>query len=65
MKCKFVVQIDPAKHHPGRIEHTVGWPLPDIKVFVIHFIYALRDGNPTNFRVGFGFLRISAKKKDS
>merc|ERR1719348_1411095 len=18
-------------HHPGRIEHTVGWPLPDIK----------------------------------
>ena len=63
MKCKLVVQIDPAKHHPGRIEHTVGWPLPDIKVFVIHFILnAIRGGNTTNFRVGFGFLQKSAKK---
>jgi electron-transferring-flavoprotein dehydrogenase len=24
---KELWEIDPAKHHPGRIEHTVGWPL--------------------------------------
>ena len=25
---KELWQVDPAKHSPGRIEHTVGWPLP-------------------------------------
>lgn len=24
---KEVWEIDPAKHSPGRVEHTVGWPL--------------------------------------
>lgn len=24
---KEVWEIDPAKHSPGRVEHTIGWPL--------------------------------------
>jgi len=23
---KELWEIDPAQHHPGRVEHTVGWP---------------------------------------
>ena len=25
---KELWQVEPEKHHPGRIEHTVGWPMP-------------------------------------
>lgn len=25
---KELWQVQPENHHPGRIEHTVGWPLP-------------------------------------
>ena len=24
---KELWEVDPANHHPGRVEHTVGWPL--------------------------------------
>ena len=25
---KELWQVQPENHHPGRIEHTVGWPMP-------------------------------------
>jgi electron-transferring-flavoprotein dehydrogenase len=42
---KELWQVDPAKHHPGRIEHTVGWPLPDIKTYGGSFLYHLAEDN--------------------
>lgn len=42
---KELWQVDPSKHHPGRIEHTVGWPLPDIKTYGGSFLYHLADDN--------------------
>ena len=36
-------QIDPSKHSPGCIEHTVGWPLPDIKTYGGSFLYHLAE----------------------
>ena len=35
---KELWQIDPAKHKPGRIEHTVGWPIMVIFNKAIHLI---------------------------
>jgi len=31
---KELWEVAPEKHHPGRVEHTVGWPL----VGLIHFL---------------------------
>jgi len=42
---KELWQIDPEKHHPGRIEHTVGWPLPDLKTYGGSFLYHLAEDN--------------------
>jgi len=42
---KELWQVNPSKHHPGRIEHTVGWPLPDIKSYGGSFLYHLADDN--------------------
>jgi len=42
---KELWQIEPAKHSPGRIEHTVGWPLPDIKTYGGSFLYHLKEDN--------------------
>jgi len=49
---KELWQIDPAKHHPGRIEHTVGWPLPDVKTYGGSFLYHLAEDN----LVALGFV---------
>eukprot|EP00088_Acartia_fossae_P040775 TRINITY_DN4250_c0_g1_i1.p1 TRINITY_DN4250_c0_g1~~TRINITY_DN4250_c0_g1_i1.p1 ORF type:complete len:615 (-),score=177.37 TRINITY_DN4250_c0_g1_i1:1101-2945(-) len=42
---KELWQVEPSKHHPGRIEHTVGWPLPDIKTYGGSFLYHLAEDN--------------------
>jgi len=42
---KELWQIDPSKHSPGCIEHTVGWPLPDIKTYGGSFLYHLAEDN--------------------
>lgn len=42
---KELWQVEPGKHHPGRIEHTVGWPLPDIKTYGGSFLYHLAEDN--------------------
>ncbi|GAB6031806.1 hypothetical protein CHUAL_010208 [Chamberlinius hualienensis] len=49
---KELWEIDPAKHHPGTIEHTVGWPL-DYKTYGGSFIYHLNEGSPL---VAVGFV---------
>ena len=41
---KELWEIDPTKHHPGRIEHTVGWPLVPIEItpdFLKHTLFFL------------------------
>ena len=30
---KELWEVDPAKHHPGRVEHTIGWPLVSTDFF--------------------------------
>merc|ERR1711973_72446 len=40
---KELWRIEEGKHHPGRIEHTVGWPLPDIKTYGGSFLYHLNE----------------------
>ena len=42
---KELWRVDPSKHHPGRIEHTVGWPLPDTKTYGGSFLYHLSEDN--------------------
>merc|ERR1712045_613540 len=42
---KELWQIQPEKHKPGLIEHTVGWPLPDTKTYGGSFLYHLADDN--------------------
>ncbi|XP_054712052.1 electron transfer flavoprotein-ubiquinone oxidoreductase, mitochondrial-like [Uloborus diversus] len=42
---KEVWEIDPAKHKPGTVEHTVGWPL-DRKTYGGSFLYHLDEGSP-------------------
>jgi len=49
---KELWQIDPAKHRPGRVEHTVGWPLPDVKTYGGSFLYHLAEDN----LVALGFV---------
>jgi electron-transferring-flavoprotein dehydrogenase len=47
---KELWEVDPAKHHPGRIVHTVGWPL-DRETYGGSFIYHLEGG-----QVAVGFI---------
>jgi electron-transferring-flavoprotein dehydrogenase len=35
--------VEEGKHFPGRIEHTVGWPLPDTKTYGGSFLYHLAE----------------------
>jgi electron-transferring-flavoprotein dehydrogenase len=35
--------VEDGKHFPGRIEHTVGWPLPDTKTYGGSFLYHLAE----------------------
>jgi len=49
---KELWQIEPAKHSPGRIEHTVGWPLPDVKTYGGSFLYHLAE----DYLVAVGFV---------
>lgn len=48
---KEVWEIDPSLHRPGRVEHTVGWPL-DFRTYGGSFLYHLNEETPT-IAVGF------------
>lgn len=48
---KEIWEIDPAKHVPGRVEHTFGWPL-DIHTYGGSFLYHLNETTPL-IAVGF------------
>merc|ERR1711936_1514900 len=49
--------VEPEKHHPGRIEHTVGWPLPDTHTYGGSFLYHLNEDNlvAVGFVVGLDY----------
>jgi electron-transferring-flavoprotein dehydrogenase len=47
---KELWEVDPANHHPGRITHSIGWPL-DAKTYGGSFIYHLEDN-----QVAVGFV---------
>ncbi|XP_059480712.1 electron transfer flavoprotein-ubiquinone oxidoreductase, mitochondrial [Neocloeon triangulifer] len=49
---KEVWEIDPAKHSPGLVEHTVGWPL-DKNTYGGSFLYHLNEPTPL---VAVGFV---------
>lgn len=48
---KEIWEIDPAKHSPGRVEHTIGWPL-DKHTYGGSFLYHLNEPTPL-IAVGF------------
>lgn len=48
---KELWEIDPAKHQPGLVEHTFGWPL-DIHTYGGSFLYHLNEPTPL-IAVGF------------
>ncbi|EPY01515.1 electron transfer flavoprotein-ubiquinone oxidoreductase [Magnetospirillum fulvum] len=47
---KELWEIDPAQHHPGKIVHSVGWPM-DAKTYGGAFLYHLEDN-----QVAVGFV---------
>lgn len=47
---KELWEVDPKKHHPGLVKHTVGWPL-DFKTYGGSFLYHLE-----NNQVAVGFV---------
>ncbi|XP_076315974.1 electron transfer flavoprotein-ubiquinone oxidoreductase, mitochondrial-like [Tachypleus tridentatus] len=49
---KELWEVDPAKHIPGRVEHTVGWPL-ERTVYGGSFLYHLNEEQPL---VSIGFV---------
>ncbi|XP_076347854.1 electron transfer flavoprotein-ubiquinone oxidoreductase, mitochondrial-like isoform X1 [Tachypleus tridentatus] len=49
---KELWEVDPANHHPGRVEHTVGWPL-ERTAYGGSFIYHIDEGQPL---VSIGFV---------
>ncbi|XP_065059114.1 electron transfer flavoprotein-ubiquinone oxidoreductase, mitochondrial-like [Rhopilema esculentum] len=49
---KELWEVDPSKHCPGRVEHTVGWPL-EKSTYGGSFIYHLNEGAPL---VAVGFV---------
>jgi len=50
---KELWSVKPEVHSPGRIEHTVGWPLPDTHTYGGSFLYHLND---PNHLVAVGFV---------
>lgn len=48
---KEIWEIDPAKHSPGRVEHSIGWPL-DKFTYGGSFLYHLNEDTPL-IAVGF------------
>ncbi|KAL5460446.1 hypothetical protein EMCRGX_G033896 [Ephydatia muelleri] len=40
---KELWEVDPSKHHPGQVEHTIGWPL-DHTTYGGSFLYHLNEG---------------------
>ncbi|MGR3542139.1 MAG: electron transfer flavoprotein-ubiquinone oxidoreductase [Hasllibacter sp.] len=42
---KELWEIDPEKHQPGKVVHTMGWPLSESKAGGGSFIYHLKDSN--------------------
>jgi len=54
---KELWQVEEGKHHPGRIEHTVGWPLPDTHTYGGSFLYHLNEDNliAVGFVVGLDY----------
>ncbi|GIX71798.1 electron transfer flavoprotein-ubiquinone oxidoreductase, mitochondrial [Caerostris extrusa] len=42
---KEIWEIEPSKHKPGTVEHTVGWPL-NSKTYGGSFLYHLDEGEP-------------------
>jgi len=52
---KELWEIDPARHHPGRVVHTVGWPL-DSRTYGGSFLYHLENNQvAVGFVVGLGY----------
>ena len=52
---KELWEVDPAKHKPGTIVHSVGWPL-DSKTYGGSFLYHLEDNQVVvGFVVGLGY----------
>lgn len=49
---KEVWEVDPEKHRPGRVEHSVGWPM-DKNTYGGSFLYHLNDDSPI---VAVGFV---------
>ncbi|XP_068083138.1 electron transfer flavoprotein-ubiquinone oxidoreductase, mitochondrial [Anabrus simplex] len=49
---KEIWEIEPQKHSPGRVEHTVGWPL-DRHTYGGSFLYHLNESTPM---VAVGFV---------
>jgi len=49
---KELWEIDASKHHPGTVEHSVGWPL-DKNTYGGSFLYHLQDESPL---VALGFV---------
>ncbi len=47
---KEIWEVEPAKHHPGRVVHTIGWPM-DAKTYGGSFCYHLE-----NNQVAIGFV---------
>lgn len=47
---KELWEVDPAKHHPGRVVHTVGWPV-DSHTYGGSFLYHMEDN-----QVAVGFV---------
>ncbi|HRJ59887.1 MAG TPA: electron transfer flavoprotein-ubiquinone oxidoreductase [Azospirillaceae bacterium] len=52
---KELWEIDPAKHQPGKIVHTAGWPM-DAKTYGGSFLYHLENNQvAVGFVVGLGY----------
>jgi electron-transferring-flavoprotein dehydrogenase len=52
---KELWEIDPAKHQPGKIVHTTGWPM-DAKTYGGSFLYHLENNQvAVGFVVGLGY----------
>lgn len=54
---KELWQVTDENHHPGRIEHSVGWPLPDVHTYGGSFLYHLDQDNliAVGFVVGLDY----------
>jgi len=54
---KELWQVQPEKHMPGVVDHTVGWPLPDSSTYGGSFLYHLADDNlvAVGFVVGLDY----------